>query len=214
MIKKFQILAACCFFMVMSCGEYPRDAGDTLHKVRNRVLRVGYAGGMDSLPPADAAGKSILEKVAGITGARVQWQEGNQLQLLKMLEEDLLDVVMGGFIKGSILEKGAGWTKPYYVEEIYLAAPGGKPVPSKPGKLMVQADPGTNAAWVARQAGCVLMPGHSRATPYKVADRRTIPPGWHMADSPLEKLEHVFGVRKGENAFVALIEKQIEAHAR
>lgn len=83
-----------------ACG-IPRDPEGTLERVEGGTVRAGIT---ENHPWTDLSGGEpagvevdLIEAFAESLGARVEWFDGSQAELLENLEKRELDVVMGGF---------------------------------------------------------------------------------------------------------------------
>lgn len=102
---------------VSGCEPFPRDPEGTYDRVVEGELRVGLVEGPPWVirhgdMPAGLEG-AWARRVAEELGARPEWVWGTTDELLHRLERRELDVLVGGFWKGSPSSRGAGATSPY-----------------------------------------------------------------------------------------------------
>lgn len=87
---------------VSGCGvQIPSDPSGTLEDVAGGTIRVGYSPEPGLIEAADATPSGpvvkIVEKVAQDLGASVDWTLHSEESIVTLLEEDALDLGVGGF---------------------------------------------------------------------------------------------------------------------
>jgi len=117
------------FAGTIACG-LPRDADDTLHRVRGGTLRAGYTEN----PPwvSDTAGveRHLVEGFAKSLGARVEWVNDAESELIELVHERKLDLAVGGLTKDGTWITKAASTRPFYhdstkkKDHVWAAPPG------------------------------------------------------------------------------------------
>jgi polar amino acid transport system substrate-binding protein len=107
--------------------QFPRDPEGTLDRVRGGVMRVGvtHAEPWVKLKGAEPAGVEVelVERFAETLGARVEWVEGSESDLMEALHGRHLDVVIAGLTRRSEWQRVAALTRPYVTYEVVIAAP-------------------------------------------------------------------------------------------
>nr|WP_272902265.1 transporter substrate-binding domain-containing protein [Brevibacterium daeguense] len=105
--------------MLTGCGvSIPADPQGTLERVSGGELRVGIS---HQPPWTDITGSEapsgievdLVEEFAGAIDAEVAWTPGGEEQLMMQLQEDQLDMIVGGFTDSSPWTSHAALTTPY-----------------------------------------------------------------------------------------------------
>lgn len=126
--------------LAMSGCEFPRDAENTLERVRaDGVLRVGVT----ERPPwvvykgSDAGGiePRIISAFAGTLGARVEWVAGSESTLAKALQARRIDVLIGGHTRDTLWKKHLAITRPYIKSRLVVAGPLSSAPPARKDEL-------------------------------------------------------------------------------
>jgi len=109
--------------VLAGCGRYPKDASGTLDRVANGILRVGTTAS------ATASDSALVTGFASQLHAQVRWVHKDQHYLAEQLSEHNLDMAIGGFVKGTPIEKMVALSKPYHKnddKEYVIAIPKGE----------------------------------------------------------------------------------------
>jgi ABC-type amino acid transport substrate-binding protein len=130
-----------------ACGDFPRDAEDTLKQVEaGRPLRVGWSGAAPWVR-ATAAGEpagiepDVLRSWAASRGIRIQWIEAGEAQLVEGLNENSLDVALAGFTTSAPHGGLIGMTQPYLDPKVVIGMPPGAAPPESWEGVTVSYDP-------------------------------------------------------------------------
>ena len=103
--------------LVMGCESYPRDPDNTLEKIRNGKLVVGYTEN----PPwvVKTAGEptgieaELVKDFARSLHAQVVWQNDSEQDLFEKLEKKKLHLVIGGLTDKNSWKSKISFTKPF-----------------------------------------------------------------------------------------------------
>lgn len=127
--------------------ELPADSTGTLERVRGATMVVGYT---DARPWVIAGGQTpsgvepaLIRGFAQHLGARIEWIEGSESELVEELRDGRIDVLLAGLPKGAPWKKEVALTRPY----LRHGLPGGGAQADKPRVMAVRA--GENAFLVA-----------------------------------------------------------------
>jgi len=115
------------------CGDYPKDARDTLERVRAgaRPLRVGWTlaepwvgAGNGEGDPAGVEPDLVRDWAKSI-GVQIEWVSGSEAQLVRALQRNTIDVAVAGFADSGPWGARIGQTQPYLEAAAVIgAAPG------------------------------------------------------------------------------------------
>lgn len=207
------------FVVLALCGcQYPRDPEGTLDRVSGGVLRVGLVESEPfvTLSGGEPAGVEVelLSGFARSIGARVEWVEGSETDLIEALHGRRLDVVAGGFTRRSVWQREVALTRPYVTAQVVIGAPdeataerlsddlGGE-------RVYVEAH-SPEAAKLEEDTDAVPVPVDSLAGidgPAAVPDWLLDDLGLVRTDAELDEHEHAMAVSMGENAFLVALER-------
>lgn len=110
------------FFLVISlflfsCNNFPKDPEETLRKVTNDTLIVGYSENSPWVIKTESEPEglepAIVKAYAKTLNATVKWHNNTEQNLFKMLEERKIHLVIAGITQNTPWEKKAGLTRPY-----------------------------------------------------------------------------------------------------
>jgi polar amino acid transport system substrate-binding protein len=211
------VVAAVCG-MLAGC-EYPRDPEGTLDRVRGGVMRVGVAA-VDpwvKLPPGrPPAGVEVelVRRFAATLGARVDWVEGTESELMEALHGRQLDVVIAGLTRRSEWQRVAALTRPYVTTQVVIAAPDratAERLSSDLGGERIAVEANTpEAAKLEQDTDAVVRPVDDLAAvdaPVVVPDYLLDDLGLVRTDAELDEHEHAMAVSMGENAFLVALDR-------
>jgi polar amino acid transport system substrate-binding protein len=207
--------------VVLLCGcQYPRDPEGTLDRVRGGVLRVGVtdADPFVKLSGPEPAGVEVtlIEGFARSLGARVEWVERSETDLMQALHGRQLDVVIAGLTRRSVWQHEVALTRPYVTTQTVIAAPdeataerlsddlGGE-------RIAVEAS-SPEAAKLEEDTDAVVVPVDDLASvdgPAAVPDWLLDDLGLVRTDAELDEHEHAMAVSMGENAFLVALERYL-----
>ena len=118
MIKKYWLLLFFTFLLV-GCKYYPKDPEDTLEKIKNATLIVGYS---ENLPwvieTADGVSgieAELVKEFAALHQAEVKWIKNTENDLFQDLKERKLHIIIAGLTDDTPWKKEKiGITRPYF----------------------------------------------------------------------------------------------------
>jgi polar amino acid transport system substrate-binding protein len=202
------------------CG-IPRDPESTLDRVRGGTLRAGITASepWTTLEDGRPGGVEValVERFAQELGARVEWVDGSEADLIGALEVRELDLVVGGLTADTPWQTKAAITRSYATTRIVVAVPASQPLPEDIAGMRVAVEAGTDAAGILEDktdAIPVRVPDVTRVRGSAVAIDE-----WLLADLDLRdtgvhlsKVKHVMATPMGENAFLVRLERFLIAH--
>ncbi|THH41827.1 transporter substrate-binding domain-containing protein [Neolewinella litorea] len=114
--------------LLLTRCDIPKDPAGSLDAARQTALQVGVT---DNSPFVILQGDrpsglevALLEDFAVAQGLRISYRKGSESTLVKMLENRLLHIAIGGFEKGSIWQSKAGFSAPYDSTHVLLIPKG------------------------------------------------------------------------------------------
>lgn len=213
--RKATQLFVCLLLPLLAAGcRYPKDPENTLEQVRGGTLHAGVvhappwvsaATGPPSGPEAE-----LLRRIAADLDATIEWHAGPPDQVLKLLEERLLAVAIGGFEKKSPYAKKAAATRHYGETEWWIVGDGA-PVPGRLEGREVRIEHGDAALQVKKADAKPVLPGEGSA-----AKLLAVPvlPGERAPSAGdayfLGRTQHVFLAPPGENAWLVELDKALK----
>lgn len=108
-------------FLFFGCENFPKDPENTLEKVKEGILRVGYSENppwvvkTDSVPIGIEA--ELIKAFAKTLHAKVEWKNDTEQNLFEELENKNLDLVIAGVTKDTPWKKKAGLTRPFAIRD-------------------------------------------------------------------------------------------------
>jgi polar amino acid transport system substrate-binding protein len=214
------VAAALLGVLAAGCGV-PRDPESTLDRVTGGTLRAGITASepWTTLEGGRPGGVEVelVERFAGELGARVEWVDGSEADLIAALEVRELDLVVGGLTADTPWQTKAAITRSYATTRVVVAVPASQPVPEDIAGLRVAVETGSDAAGILEDktdAIPVRVPDVTQVTGSAVAIDE-----WLLADLDLRdtgvhlsKAKHVMATPMGENAFLVRLERFLIAH--
>jgi polar amino acid transport system substrate-binding protein len=215
------VLAALLVVLVAAGCGIPRDPESTLDRVRGGTLRAGITASepWTTLEDGRPGGVEVtlVERFAAELGARVEWVDGSEADLIGALEMRELDLVVGGLTADTPWQAKAAITRSYATTRVVVAVPASQPAPDDIAGLRVAVEAGTDVAGILEDktdAIAVRVPDVTKVRGSAVAVDE-----WLLADLGLRdtgvhlrKTEHVMATPMGENAFLARLERFLIAH--
>jgi polar amino acid transport system substrate-binding protein len=216
------VLAAVALMAVVAAGcGIPRDPEGTLERVRGGTLRAGITASepWTTLEGGRPGGVEValVERFARELGARVEWVDGSEADLIGALEMRELDLVVGGLTADTPWQSGAAITRSYATTRVVVAVPASQPLPEDIAGMRVAVEAGTDAA--------AILEDKTDAVPVRVPDVARVRGSavaideWLLADLGLRdtgvhlsKVKHVMATPMGENAFLVRLERFLIAH--
>ena len=214
------LLLAVLALLPAGCG-IPRDPEGTLERVRGGTLRAGITASAPwtTLEGGRPGGVEVelVERFAGELGARVEWVDGSEADLMAALEMRELDLVVGGLTADTPWQAKAAITRSYATTRVVVAVPSSQPVPEDIAGLRVAVEDGTEEAGILEDktdAITVRVPDVTDVRGSAVAIEE-----WRLADLDLRdtgvhlsRSKHVMATPMGENAFLVRLERFLIAH--
>ena len=214
------LLVAVLALLPAGCG-IPRDPEGTLERVRGGTLRAGITASAPwtTLEGGRPGGVEVelVERFAGELGARVEWVDGSEADLVAALEMREVDLVVGGLTADTPWQARAAITRSYATTRVVVAVPSSQPVPEDIAGLRVAVEDGTEEAGILEDktdAIAVRVPDVAEVTGSAVAIEE-----WRLADLDLRdtgvhlsRSKHVMATPMGENAFLVRLERFLIAH--
>jgi polar amino acid transport system substrate-binding protein len=205
---------------VAGCG-IPRDPEGTLDRVRGGTLHAGITASAPwtTLEGGRPGGVEVelVERFAAELGARVEWVDGSEADLMAALEVRELDLVVGGLTADTPWQAKAAITRSYATTRVVVAVPASQPPPDDIAGVRVAVEAGTGAAGILEDK--------TDAIPVRVADVTQVKGSavavdeWLLDDLGLRdtgvhlsKAKHVMATPLGENAFLVRLERFLIAH--
>jgi polar amino acid transport system substrate-binding protein len=215
------VLAALLVAVVAAGCGIPRDPEHTLDRVRGGTLRAGITASepWTTLEGGRPGGVEVVlvERFAQELGARVEWVDGSEADLIGALEVRELDLVVGGLTADTPWQAKAAITRSYATTRVVVAVPASQPLPEDIAGMRVAVEAGTDAAGILEDktdAIPVRVPDvtHVRGSAVAIDE-------WLLADLKLRdtgvhlsKAKHVMATPLGENAFLVRLERFLIAH--
>jgi polar amino acid transport system substrate-binding protein len=205
---------------VAGCGV-PRDPEGTLDRVRGGTLRAGITASQPwtSLEGGRPGGVEVelVEQFAQELGARVEWVEGSEAELIGALEVRELDLVVGGLTADTPWQSKAAITRSYATTRVVVAVPASQPLPGDIAGLRVAVEAGSDAAGILEaktDAVPVRVPDVTQVKGSAVAVDEWLLDNLGLRDTGvhLSKAKHVMAAPLGENAFLVRLERFLIAH--
>jgi polar amino acid transport system substrate-binding protein len=211
------VAAALAVALLTGCGV-PRDPEGTLDRVRDGALRVGLTESepWTRLENGRRSGVEVrlLERLATELGARIEWTQGAEADLIAALEVRELDLVVGGLTADSPWQAQAALTRPYLTTRTVVATPASQPAPDDIAGLRVAVASGEDAAGLLDKTDAVPV----RVDDVAAAAGPVVVDDWLLDDLRLRdtgvhlrKSEHVMAVPLGENAWLVWLERFLHA---
>ena len=202
------------------CG-IPRDPEGTLDRVRGGTLRAGITASQPwtTLEGGRPGGVEVelVEQFADELGARVQWVDGSEAELIGALEVRELDLVVGGLTADTPWQSKAAITRSYATTRVVVAVPASQPLPGDIAGLRVAVEDGSDAAGILEDktdAVPVRVPDVTQVKGSAVAVDEWLLDNLGLRDTGvhLSKAKHVMATPLGENAFLVRLERFLIAH--
>jgi polar amino acid transport system substrate-binding protein len=214
------VTAALVAVLAAGCGV-PRDPESTLDTVRGGTLRAGITASdpWTTLEGGRPGGVEVelVERFARELGARVEWVDGSEADLIGALEVRELDLVVGGLTADTPWQRKAAITRSYATTRVVVAVPASQPPPDDIAGVRVAVEAGTDAAGILEEK--------TDAIPVRVPDVTKVKGSavavdeWLLADLDLRdtgvhliKTKHVMATPLGENAFLVRLERFLIAN--
>jgi polar amino acid transport system substrate-binding protein len=197
--------------------QYPRDPDGTLNRVEGGVMRVGVTEAdpwvvLDGDRPVGGAEVELAGRFARELGARIEWVQGSEEELVDAAKEGQVDLILGGLTNKSRWKKDVAFTRPYVESRSVVGTPPGRSFPDDFEGVPVAAELGTaEEGLLAQKTEARVVPveslagraGGPAAVPHYLLD------DLRLTDSgtELDRAKHVMAVKLGENAFLVRLER-------
>jgi polar amino acid transport system substrate-binding protein len=217
---KTLLVAVLAALLLTGCG-IPRDPESTLDRVRGGTLRVGITESepWTRLEAGQPGGVEVelVRRFATELGARVEWVDGSEADLIAALEVRELDLVVGGLTADTPWQTKAAITRSYATTRMVVAVPASQPVPDDIAGLRVAVELGSDAAGILEDktdAIPVRVPDVTQVKGSAVAVDEWLLDNLDLRDTGvhLRKAKHVMATPLGENAFLVRLERFLIAH--
>jgi polar amino acid transport system substrate-binding protein len=210
-------LAVLAAAIVAAGCQYPRDPDGTLNRVEGGVMRVGVTESdpwvlLDGDEPAGGVEVELARRFARDLGARIEWVQGSEEELVDAAKEGQVDLILAGLTTKSRWKKDVAFTRPYVESRSLVGAPAGGSYPDDFAGVPVAVELGSE------EEGLLEQRTDARVVPVRdLASRAGEPAAVHdyllddldLADSgtELDSAKHVMAVKLGENAFLVRLER-------
>ena len=151
--------------LAVAC-DFPRDAQDTLQRVRNGTMRVGVS---ENDPWVRFAGKeaegiepALIRQWARQLKARVEWVQGSESALVEAVQEGEVDVLAAGLQGTTPFASRVALSQPYLTARLHFAVP--------PGATFADESAGRSAAVAPDRLAISAAVHRSGAVPVPSAD--------------------------------------------
>ena len=214
------VVAALLAVGAAGCG-IPRDPEGTLDRVRGGTLRAGITASepWTTLEGGRPGGVEVelVEQFAHELGAKVEWVDGSEAELIGALEVRELDLVVGGLTADTPWQSRAAITRSYATTRVVVAVPASQPPPGDIAGLRVAVEAGSDAARILEDktdAVPVRVPDVTQVKGSAVAVDEWLLDNLGLRDTGvhLSKAKHVMATPLGENAFLVRLERFLIAH--
>lgn len=212
------ILAIAVYILLSGCGEYPKDARNTLQNIKEQgVLQVGVIEN----PPwvvreesgAEGVEPEIVRRLARHLDVDVRWHWGTTAEVIHALELYQIDLAIGGLTAGPRLPKTVAASNPYHTTRYTVGFPPAlQSIPARLEKqpVAVSRISPMHEALIREQAEIHSMdnPESSNfpmAGPVWKLEAR----GYNPAPWTLLTQEQVMVVTKGENAWLLKLQRHL-----
>jgi polar amino acid transport system substrate-binding protein len=212
------IILAVSVALVPAAGcQYPRDPDGTLNRVDGGVMRVGVVESdpwvvIEGDEPSGGAEVELVRRFARDVGARIEWVQGAEEELVEAAKEGQVDLLIAGLTNKSRWKKDVALTRPYVETRSVVGAPAGASYPDDFAGVPVAVELGSAEEGLLEQrtdarvvpvTDLSLRRGEPAAVPdYLLDDLDLTDTG-----TELDKSKHVMAVKLGENAFLVRLER-------
>jgi polar amino acid transport system substrate-binding protein len=197
--------------------QYPRDPDGTLNRVDGGVMRVGVTEAdpwvlLEGDRPLGGAEVELARRFARDVGARIEWVQGSEEELVDAAKEGQVDLIVGGLTSKSRWKKDVAFTRPYAETRTVVGVPAGASYPDDFAGVPVATELGSE------EEGLLAQKTEARVVPVSSLENRAGRPAavphyllddLELSDSGTElgEAKHVMAVKLGENAFLVRLER-------
>jgi polar amino acid transport system substrate-binding protein len=214
----FRLTVALLLVAIAAIGcQYPRDSDGTLNRVEGGVMRVGVTEAdpwvvLEGDRPVGGTEVELARRFARDVGARIEWVQGSEEELVDAAKEGQVDLIVGGLTSKSRWKKDVAFTRPYVETRAVVGVPAGESFPDDFAGVPVAAELGSE------EEGLLAQRTEARVVPVASLDERAGRPAavphyllddLRLTDSgtELDQAKHVMAVKLGENAFLVRLER-------
>lgn len=205
------LLLAC--VTLLGC-DLPRDARGSLRRIEGDVLRVGVAGDgpwarvrdLDEGPP-DGVEVALVQLLAERLRARVEWEQGEQEDLLEALGRGGLDLVVCGLTDDTPWAKEVALTQPYATVRIVVAGPPAAATVEDLKGLDVEVQDPLHAGLVEAKGGRAVSPESDLAALVALPDWALEGTDLVPSRVVLREERHVLAAAPGETAWLVRLDR-------
>ena len=197
--------------------QYPRDPDGTLNRVDGGVMRVGVTEAdpwvlLEGDRPVGGAEVELARRFARDVGARIDWVQGSEEELVDAAKEGQVDLIVGGLTSKSRWKKDVAFTRPYVQTRTVVGIPAGESFPDDFAGVPVATELGSEEeGLLAQKTEARVVPvtslepraGRPAAVPHYLLDDL----GLTDSGTELGDAKHVMAVKLGENAFLVRLER-------
>jgi polar amino acid transport system substrate-binding protein len=201
---------------VAAC-QYPRDPDGTLNRVEGGVMRVGVTEAdpwvlLEGDRPVGGAEVELARRFARDVGARIEWVQGSEEELVDAAKEGQVDLIAAGLTNKSRWKKDVAFTRPYVETRTVVGVPADESFPSDFAGVPVAVELGSEEeGLLAQKTEARVVPvasleqraGRPAAVPHYLLDNL----GLTDSGTELGEAKHVMAVKLGENAFLVRLER-------
>jgi polar amino acid transport system substrate-binding protein len=215
-VRKLTIVLLLSGIAASGC-QYPRDPDGTLNRVEGGVMRVGVTEAdpwvaLEGDRPVGGAEVELARRFARELGARVEWIQGSEEELVDAAKEGQVDLILAGLTSKSRWKKDVAFTRPYVETRAVVGTPPGGSYPDDFAGVPVAVELGSE------EEGLLEQRTDARVVPVRDlaarAGRPAAVPDYLLDDldltdsgTELDEAEHVMAVKLGENAFLVRLER-------
>jgi polar amino acid transport system substrate-binding protein len=214
----FRLTVVLLLVAIVATGcQYPRDPDGTLNRVDGGVMRVGVTEAdpwvlLEGDRPAGGAEVELARRFARDVGARIEWVQASEEELVEAAKEGQVDLIVGGLTNKSRWKKDVAFTRPYVETRAVVGIPADGSFPDDFAGVPVAAELGSEEeGLLAQKTEARVVPvtdlapraGRPAAVPHYLLD------DLELTDSgtELDETKHVMAVKLGENAFLVRLER-------
>jgi polar amino acid transport system substrate-binding protein len=197
--------------------QYPRDPDGTLNRVEGGVMRVGVTDAdpwvaLEGDRPVGGAEVELARRFARDLGARIEWVQGSEEELVDAAKEGQVDLIIGGITSKSRWKKDVAFTRPYVETRTVVGTPAGGSYADDFAGVPVAVELGSEEEGLLEQrTDARVVPVRDLAAragrPAAVPDYLLDDLGLSDSGAELDKSKHVMAVKLGENAFLVRLER-------